>query len=266
MPKPSLLLLLCLLPYPVVALDSYTYEVVDKQAQPRALFTQGFEINDGQLYISSGKYGKSKLLRFNLATGKLEASKRVSNRYFAEGLTVLNDRIFQLTWRAKTMLIYAQTDLERSGMHTLPGEGWGLTNNGESLIYSDGSATLRYMDPHSGSIEQHITVLENGKPLGRLNELEWINGSIWANVWLTNRVVVIDPNSGKVTASIDLAGLLPERERRTGTDVLNGIAFDRQREAIWVTGKHWPWRYQIAVKPLPAAVKRPSVGVLPSSK
>ncbi|MFK7977450.1 MAG: glutaminyl-peptide cyclotransferase [Halioglobus sp.] len=236
-------------PASVEAVERYSYQVLDKQPLSRALFTQGFEIHDQQLYVSSGKYGKSRLLRFDLASGELETAKNLSFRYFAEGLTVLDKKVFQLTWRSKRMLVYTKSAFESIGAYTLPGEGWGLTNDGSSLIFSDGSATLSFMEPSSGKITKTITVRENGRPLKRLNELEWINGSIWANVWLTDRIVIIDPATGSVTASIDLENLLPEQERIAGTDVLNGIAFDKSNGAIWVTGKHWPWRYHIALKP-----------------
>lgn len=229
--------------------DAYTYRVVDQQPQSRELFTQGLEIHENRLYVSSGKYGKSKLLRYTLPSGQLDTAVSLSRNFFAEGLTVLNQHVYQLTWRAKKMLIYRKPDLKLRGSHTLPGDGWGLTNDGTSLIYSDGSATLRVMDPDNGVITRSFQVREGGKLLPRLNELEWVNGAIWANVWLTNRIVVIDPDSGNVTATINLDRLLPKHEQIAGTDVLNGIAFDKSNGAVWVTGKHWPWRYRIELVP-----------------
>lgn len=237
-------------------------KVLEQQPLPRTLFTQGLEIRDDKLYLSTGHYGKSKLLRYQLPSGKLEAARALDKRLFAEGLTVLKQRVYQLTWRAKIMLIYDEDTLLARGSHRLPGEGWGLTNDGQSLIFSDGSAQLHFMSPDSGEVLRSIRVTENALPVARLNELEWINGEIWANVWLTNRIVIIEPESGEVTASIDLEGLLPETERRLDTDVLNGIAFDARHKAIWVTGKRWPWRYRIALvpppreKPQPAGVSR----------
>lgn len=255
---PQLLaLVVLLLPGSALALQLYSFKVIEKQAQPRELFTQGLEIDGKSLYLSTGRYGKSRLLRYEWPSGALNASARLSRNFFGEGLTVLNEHVYQLTWRAKKMLIYRKQDLKLLGSHALPGDGWGLTNDGASLIYSDGSATLRWVDPDSGAILRTVEARQNGQPLSRLNELEWVNGTIWSNIWLTNRLAIIDPTSGNVTGIVDLTGLLPEKERIAGTDVLNGIAYDKVADAIWVTGKHWPWRYQIALIPSPDNVSIP---------
>jgi glutamine cyclotransferase len=235
-----------------LAVDQYRYRVIDRQPQSRSLFTQGLEIRGDDLYLSSGHYGRSKLLRFDLQTGELELQRHLAANHFAEGITLLGERVFQLTWRSRLMLVYDSETLQPVTRHELPGEGWGLTNDGHRLIYSDGSASLHFVDPDSGRREHSITVTENGRPLGRLNELEWIDGAIWANVWLTNRIVIIDPATGAVTGNIDLSGLLSTADRRNGTDVLNGIAYDRQRKALWLTGKHWPYRFHVELLPIDA--------------
>lgn len=243
-----LVLIACLLPLFAHGVEQYRYRVVEKQAQSRDLFTQGMEIHDGTLFFSSGQYGKSRLLRINLATGKTQLARRLNRAFFAEGLTVIGDRIYQLTWQNRVMLVFHRDTLEPLARHSLPGEGWGLTNNGEHLIYSDGSARLHFLDPLTGERQHSITVTESNKPLQRLNELEWINGEIWANIWLQERVVTINPDTGHVTRSINLEGLL-QQDERDGTDVLNGIAYDREQDAVWVTGKYWPWRFHIELVP-----------------
>jgi glutamine cyclotransferase len=250
----ALSLLLCLAPGLAWAVDQFTYRVVEKLPQSRQHFVQGLQIIDGQLYVSSGNYGQSRLVRYSFPGGDLEAVRRLHPRIFAEGVTVLGDRVYQLTWRNRLMLVYDRGELKPERSYPLPGEGWGLTTDGEYLIYSDGSDKLHFVAPETGRIERSVAVTESGKPLHRLNELEWVNGKVWSNVWQTDRVVIIDPATGRVTGSIDLAGLLPEEERRAGTDVLNGIARNPDDGAIWVTGKRWPWMYRLEVLP-----KRPQL-------
>ncbi|MFT7263507.1 MAG: glutamine cyclotransferase [Halioglobus sp.] len=223
----------------------YAYKVTGKIPQPRENFVQGLQILDGHLYVSTGNYGESKLLRYRLSDGKLLAGRNVDKRLFAEGLTVLGDRIFQLTWRSHLVLIYNKEDLKGLEYFRIPGEGWGLTNNGSDLIYSDGSHRLHYLSPKTKSITRTISVTESGNPVTMLNELEWINGERWANIWQQNRIIMINPDTGNVTGSVNLQGLLPGEEKLPGTDVLNGIAFNPQDNTVWVTGKRWPWLYQI---------------------
>jgi glutamine cyclotransferase len=223
------------------------YTVVEKKPLSRDYFTQGLEIVDGQLYLSSGLYGKSRLLRMEFADLAVQTERKLDARLFAEGVTVLGDEVFQLTWRSGALLVYRRADLAPARLLRIPGQGWGITNDGASLFYSDGSHRLYVMAPDTGQVTRTIEVTENGEPVARLNELEWVDGEIWANVWRSDRIVIIRPESGKVRASIDLAGLLPASERRAGTDVLNGIARDPASGALWVTGKRWPWLYRIEV-------------------
>lgn len=225
--------------------QQYGIRVVSKKPQSREHFVQGLEIHDNTLYMSTGQYGKSHLLRYEFSSGKLLGGRKLSDRLFAEGLTVMGDYVYQLTWRSRALIVYDKEALTPQRWLQLPGEGWGMTNNGVSLIFSDGSANLQFMAPSSGKLLGTLTVTENGKPLTKLNELEWIKGKIFANVWQTNRIVTIDPDSGVVEGSIDLTGLLPTTERKPGTDVLNGIAYDLSSDSIWVTGKRWPWLYEI---------------------
>lgn len=237
------------------AVQEYGVEVVGQSAQPRDHFVQGLEIVDGQLYVGTGLYGASRLLRYDMASGALLASRRLERRLFGEGVTVLGDTVYQLTWRSGTLLRYNRADLSEKARWAVPGEGWGLTNDGERLIYSDGSDRLHFLSPVDGRRLASIAVRRDGAPLRLLNELEWIDGRIWANVWGTDNIAIIDPESGAVVAMVDLRGLLPASERRRGTDVLNGIAQDPATGAIWVTGKRWPWRYKIRLTESPDAVR-----------
>lgn len=246
----------CLPPGASAAVEEFGYRVTDRKPQDRQNFVQGLEIVDGYLYVSSGNYGRSRLLRYLFDEGTLDTGRRVHPRLFAEGLTVFGDRVYQLTWRARLALVYSRDELEGIDWFPIPGEGWGLTNNGEELIYSDGSHRLHFLSPTTRRISRSIEVRQDGVPVPRLNELEWVDGRIWANIWRTDRIVIIDPASGEVTAGIDLSGLLPEAERRPDTDVLNGIARDPADGSIWVTGKRWPWLYQIELVPRTRAESR----------
>lgn len=228
----------------------YSYRVVDKKPQPTDHYVQGLQIVDGYLYKSLGKYGQSRLLRYDFDDGSLDTGIRMHPRLFGEGLTVLGDAVYQLTWKNRALLVYNRDDLSKRQWFPLPGEGWGLTDNGAQLIYSDGSHRLHFMNPETGLISHSLAVTEDGRPLkGRLNELEWIDGKVWANIMLSERIVVIDPASGEVTASIDLTGLRPRETLKDINMVLNGIAQNPADGGLWVTGKFWPWIFRIELVP-----------------
>lgn len=246
-------LLLALFSCAAAALETYSYRVLEQQPQPRDHYVQGLQIVDGMLYVSTGRYGQSRLLQYRLADGELLRERRLHPRLFGEGLTVLGERVYQLTWKARRMLVYRRDDLQLETTLTIPGEGWGLTDNGRELIYTDGGHHLHFLDPADGRPLRSVAVTERGIPLPQLNELEWIDDKVWANIWQRDRIVIIDPVTGEVEASIDLRGLLPLPERRPDTDVLNGIARDPTDGALWVTGKNWPWRYRIELVAEPAA-------------
>jgi glutamine cyclotransferase len=251
----TLAILFICLPMSALAVQQYGFRVTDQKPQPRENFVQGLQILDGFLYVSTGNYGKSHILRYRFADGGLDTARKLDPRIFAEGLTVLHDKVYQLTWRNRMLLVYNREDLQAEHWFSIPGDGWGLTNNGQELIYSDGGAQLHFLSPETEQILRSITVTENGRPVAKLNELEWVNGKIWANIWQTDRIVIIDPGTGVVSASINLQGLLPTDQRRAGTDVLNGIARDPADGSIWVTGKRWPWLYQIELVPVPRTLK-----------
>jgi len=227
----------------------YDYRVISKVRFDRENFTQGLEIHQGRLYVSSGLYGRSMVRVYDFPSLELMQSVPVDPRIFAEGLTIIDDRLVLLSWRERVMLVYQLPDMTLIGQSALPGQGWGATHTGSVLWFSDGSDRLFSADLAGGGKLASVAVTLNGQPLRNLNELEWVDGEIWANVWQTDQIARIDPASGKVVGLIDLTGLLLEEDRLRDTDVLNGIAIDPQSGDIWVTGKRWPWLYQIELAP-----------------
>jgi len=244
------LVALCNFSLYAAAVEQYGYRVTDKKPQSREHWVQGLEIHDGELYLGTGHYGQSRLLRYKLEDGSLLDQAQLHPRLFGEGITVFDDKIYQLTWRARQALVFDKASFEHLGWFPIPGEGWGMTHNTESLIYSDGSEKLHFLSPQTRKIISSLTITENGRPVYRLNELEWVEGVIWANIWRSDRIVIIDPDTGKVTGSVNLEGLLPVSQRRGDTNVLNGIARNPADGTVWVTGKYWPWMYQIELVPL----------------
>ena len=231
--------------------ERFGFTVLERVPQSRDNFVQGLQIVGDTLYVGTGLNGESRLMEYAFPTMQLRRQAELPLNLFGEGVTRLDDRIYQLTYRARQVLIYDAASLEQVATARIATEGWGITHDGDSLIYSDGSAALRFLDPDSMTVQRTLTVTLNGRPLPRLNELEYVDGQIWANVWTANQIVRIDPRHGAVTAIADLRGLLPDEERRPDTDVLNGIAWDDQAQALWVTGKRWPWIYRIRLEARP---------------
>ena len=225
----------------------YTYEVVAEYPHLRTSYTQGLQFVDGELWEGTGEYGRSQLLRTDLATGKVLQSKKLSKEEFGEGITVLGDKIYQLTWLNGKMHTYDKATLRHLATHTYKGEGWGLTSDGEKLYMSDGTNYIRVLNPETLAQERRIGVTLRGESLQYLNELEWIDGKIWANVYTTDHIVIINPENGVVEGIINLSGILPEKERDSRTDVLNGIAYDKATKRIFVTGKNWSKLFEIRV-------------------
>lgn len=240
-------LLLLLLPALAQAVPRYGVDVIEKLPLDRRYFTQGLEIRDGELFLSSGLWGESAVVVHAFPSLDVLRRTRIPDRYFAEGLTLTGGHLLVLTWRAGELLVLDPESLQQTGTGTIPGEGWGMTHNGDTVWFSDGSAWLHRFDVRSGQRLPSVEVRLDERPVRRLNELEWIDGEIWANVYLTDQIVRISPETGAVTGIIDLQGLLPASERRADTDVLNGIARDPATGAVWVTGKRWPWLYRIEV-------------------
>jgi len=227
-----------------------TYEVVNTYPHDPAAFTQGLVYHDGYLYESTGLYGQSSLRKVALETGVVLQQADLPPNYFGEGLALWEDTLLQITWLEETGFIYDLEDFSLLGQFTYPTEGWGLTHDGERLIMSDGSHRLYFLDPGTFEITGQVEVTDQGEPVERINELEHIQGEVYANIWLTDEIVRIDPGTGEVLGWIDLAGILPEALRAPDTDVLNGIAYDPVGDRLFVTGKNWPELYEIRLVPV----------------
>ncbi|NQW30592.1 MAG: glutaminyl-peptide cyclotransferase [Ignavibacteria bacterium] len=210
-------------------------------------FTQGLQIHNGVFYESTGGYGTSSVRRVEVATGKILTLQPLEARIFGEGLAVVDGKVFVLSWLNQLTMIFDDKKLEKIGQFLYAGEGWGLTTDGTTLYMSNGTHVITQRDATDGHMLGSVGVMLNGLPCNHLNELEWIEGEIWANVWRTNNIVRIDPRTGIVKSVVDLTGLLDDSERTANTDVLNGIAYNTKTKAIYVTGKNWPHIYQISV-------------------
>lgn len=230
------------------AVPVYGYRVVNAYRHDQEAFTQGLSFADGWLYEGTGLHGHSTLRQVELQTGDVRKLVKLPERYFGEGITVSSDRIIQLTWQAGTGFVYDRESFARLEEFRYETEGWGITEDGENLIMSDGSAVLRFLDPETFRETRRLEVKGPDGPVNRLNELEYVRDEIYANVWQTERIARIDPASGRVTGWIDLGGLL-RREEAAGADVLNGIAYDRNGKRLFVTGKLWPWLFEIEIVP-----------------
>ena len=225
-------------------LPLYTYQVVRAYPHDPNAFTQGLQYLDGVLYEGTGLHGRSTIRKVALDTGQVLKQRSVSAEHFGEGITVWKNDLFELTWQTHVAFVYDKTTFEPKKRFSYPGEGWGLTHDGTNLIMSDGSDELRVLDPATFSEKRRIKVTAAGLPLRNLNELEFVKGEIFANIWQTDYVARIAPDTGRVTAYIDLRGLLTASER-ANTDVLNGIAYDAQQDRLFVTGKLWPKLFEI---------------------
>ena len=253
-PVATLVLLspLLLLAQPVVSeipVQTYQYKVIAEYPQDPNFFTQGLEFHQGYLYASSGIRGKSALVIRDLSSLQPLRIQYLEKHLFGEGITIVDDKVYQLTWQSGRGFIYQANDLRPLGEFNVQGDGWGLTNNGQQLIYSDGSSKLRFINTENFAIEKEIIVRLNGKPIDKLNELEWVDGLIYANIWQSNWIVIINPEEGHIIAKVRLNDLLPSALRTDSTDVLNGIAYDKVQKRLLVSGKNWPRLYHIELYP-----------------
>jgi len=230
--------------FPVAGPTLWTADVVATFPHDPEAFTQGLHVYDGQLYESTGQYGRSSIRRVDLRSGRVEQSVPLNFTYFGEGMTILGGRIYQLTWKSQTAFVYDLASFELLDTKRYRGEGWGLTHDGEALIVSDGSATLSYYDPDDFELLRTLEVHDQGRSVTLLNELEYVDGEIWANIWYDDRIVRISPETGEVLAWIDLSRLLP-RLQRSADAVLNGIAYDAEADRLFVTGKNWSQLFEI---------------------
>ena len=225
------------------------YRVVKSYPHDREAFTQGFEFRDGFLYEGTGLVGRSSLRKVNLDTGQVVQRFDVPQPFFGEGITVLNQRIFQLTWQSQTGFIYDKSSFRLMGSFNYSGEGWGMTNDGKQIYMSDGTSQLRVWDPATLKEIRRITVKDGVREVTALNELEFVRGEILANVWQTDRITRISPADGKVLGWIDLSRILSKAERPGPDAVLNGIAYDAASDRLLVTGKFWPKIFEIQLLP-----------------
>ena len=231
---------------------TYGFRVVASYPHDPAAFTQGLFWLEGYLYETTGMIGQSTLRRVNLEDGRVLQKVDMPGRVFGEGSTNWGNQIISITWQDGIAYRWDRATFRQVGSHRYQGEGWGLTHNGRELIMSDGTAELRFLNPETFEEIRRVRVTANGQPIDRLNELEFIKGEVWANVWQTPRIVRIDPATGNVTAWVDLGPLVSQTPDINYDAVLNGIAYDEQRDRLFVTGKNWPRLYEIDLVP-PAA-------------
>lgn len=228
----------------------YSYRIKAVYPHSTQAYTQGLLWHDGRLWEGTGQNGESVVQTLSLETGESRVLTRLPRSEFGEGIAILGDELFQLTWQSNTVHVYRITEggrLEKIRDHRYPGEGWGITTDGRKLYMSDGSSNLYTVDPATFRREGHVTVTFRGEPVSFLNELEWIDGRIWANVYTTDQIVIIDPATGRIEGVVDLTGLLPDEDRTPKTDVLNGIAWDPDAKRLFVTGKNWCKLFEIEI-------------------
>ncbi len=243
-----LIILICIISISVkVSADSikqYSYEIVNKYPHDKGAFTQGLYYEDGIMYEGTGKHGESDMRKYHLISGEIIKKNELSVLYFGEGITLLNNKIYQSTWKSKTMFIYNK-DIELLKQTPFPFNCWGLTDNNQNLIMSNGTSIIRFLDPNSFRVIKEIEVTLNGKPIKNINELEYIKNKIYANIWQDDYIVIIDPSTGNITAVIDLKGIINPDNYDYELNVLNGIAYDQKEERLFVTGKYWPYIFEI---------------------
>jgi glutamine cyclotransferase len=230
--------------------DDWTPRVVASYAHDPRAYTQGLVVYNGYLYEGTGQYGASTLRQVEIETGRVERLVPLNRLYFGEGITIFDDRIYQLTWKQGIGIIYGVAEFDVIETFRYAGEGWGLTHDGTTLIMSDGTPVLRFLDPETLAVVRTLPVRFDGRAVDDLNELEYIEGEVWANVWYDDRIARISPESGEVLGWIDLSTLHPPSERNSRDDVLNGIAYDEANRRVFVTGKNWPQLFELEFAPL----------------
>ena len=223
----------------------YSYDIVSTYPHDPDAFTQGLVFDEGVLYEGTGRWEHSTLRRVELETGDILQIRELSDQLFGEGITVYGERIIQLTWQSNIGLVYDRDSLELLEEFSYSTEGWGITHDGTRLIMSDGTSTLHLLDPQTFEEIGRVEVFDDDGPVTRLNELEYVQGEVYANVWQTDRIAMIAPETGRVVGWIELEGLLSEEDRSQPVDVLNGIAYDAQTDRLFVTGKLWPKLFEI---------------------
>ena len=226
----------------------YGYEIVNTWPHDNEAYTQGLVFHEGKLLESTGQEGRSSLRRVELETGKVLKKIEVPKPYFAEGITLFKGKIYQLTWQHQLGFIYDAESFEKLGEFSYRGEGWGLANDGSSLIMSDGTNRIRFLNPDNFQVNRTISVLDGGTPIASINELEYVHGEIYANIWHKERLARIEPQTGRIVGWIDLSGLRAQSGANENEAVLNGIAYDEHDDRLFVTGKLWPKLFEIRIK------------------
>lgn len=229
----------------------YTYQIVNTYPHDPEAFIQGLVVEDSVFYEGTGLNGRSSLRRVHMTSGRVEKMIPLSTSVFGEGITVYDHKIIQLTWQSHIGFIYDKETFEEIRSVAYPTEGWGITYDGSRFIMSDGSSQLFFRDTVTFEELGRVSVTDEGQPVSRLNELEYVKGEVYANVWQTDQIARINPTTGKVTAWIDLRNILSEENRQSTVDVLNGIAYDVQNDRLFVTGKLWPKIFEIKLVPKP---------------
>ncbi len=224
---------------------NYTYRIVNTYPHDTEAFTQGLSYYNDYLYEGTGSYGQSALRKVDLESGEVVRQIDISSDYFGEGIAVFENNIYQLTWLSKKGFIYTINNFESLGEFAYKTEGWGLTHDGDHFILSDGSSRLQFLDSQTFQVQHSLSVIDKDGPVSNLNELEYINGSIYANIWYSDWIIIINPENGYVTGKVDLSGLLKPEDISPDTNVLNGIAYDSKNHRIFVTGKRWPKLFEI---------------------
>lgn len=227
----------------------YTFKIVREFPHDPSAFLQGLVYRDGFFYEGTGRYGESSLRKVRMETGEVVQQVNLPREYFGEGITIFNDRIVQITWQSHTGFVYNLKDFSFLRQFSYPGEGWGLTTHGSEIYMSDGTPEIRVLDGSTLQEKRRIKVHDGATPIQELNELEYVEGEIYANIWHTDRIACISPQTGKVLGWIDLTGLLSPVYRRDEEAVLNGIAYDPQKKRLFVTGKLWPKIFEIKIMP-----------------
>lgn len=230
----------------------YSYEILNMYPHDRGAFTQGLFYEDGYLFESTGQYGTSSIRKVVLETGEVTQIKMLPSDLFGEGIAAYQDKLIQLTWMSRIILVYNKENFKvlKLSKYTFPSEGWGLTFNGKNLIMSNGTQFLYFLDPENFTPVHRLEVKDGNRRIYKLNELEYINDKILANIWQSSSICIIDPNSGKVLGWIDLKNLVPKEFRTHADNVLNGIAYNPSSRTIYITGKKWPYLYELKINGL----------------
>lgn len=227
--------------------DQIGYQIISTRAHDPAAYTQGLQLSGGRLFESTGQYGESTVRELDPVSGKIIRKRPLAKTVFGEGLTILGEEMWVLTWKESTVYVLERDTFKPIRTHTYKGEGWGLANDGKQLVMSDGSDTLKFLNPKDFSVLKTVEVKDGKSAVRNLNELEWIGGQIFANVYMTDKIVRISPEDGQVTGWMDLSGLRKQLPRPNQAEVLNGIAWDEKSGHLLVTGKNWPQIFEIKI-------------------